>query len=103
VVKVVGVTRVPNYPGEVQVRYLRRAPTAEDPDTYFIRQEYEGSTLRSERDIAAKAAGETLIITAASATEFQITTSFRTRWTGEAARTGTRQFSTVKLLNRRRD
>lgn len=103
VVSVVGTTRTLKYPGELEVRYLKKARSAQDPTTCYFRQEYEAGTLRLEQEIAEDAETGKLSVLAVSARRFQILTSFGPKWTGEATRLGTRQFSTVQLLNPRRD
>jgi hypothetical protein len=103
VVQVVGITRLPNYGGLLEIRYVKKARSPEDPTVCYFRREFEGGVLRSEEDIAEKVDSEQLTVVAADPRVFRISTSFSPKWTGERARAGTRQFSTVTLLNRRSD
>lgn len=105
-VVVVGTTRVPKYPGQLEVRYLKKARSAQDPTLCYFRQEYDGGatpTLRSQMEIAEKVEMEKLTVVATNQRQFSIITSFSPRWSGEAKRAGTVQFSAVSLLNPRRD
>jgi hypothetical protein len=103
VVTTVSSTRLPKYPGEVEVRYLKKARSAQDPTISYFRQEYEAGTLRLERDIAEKVNNQSLVIQAVDERRFRIFTSFAPKWSGEANRTGTRQYAAIQLLNKRRD
>jgi hypothetical protein len=104
VVEVFGVTRVPKYPGTIQVRYLRRNRSASDPTVCFYRQEYEGGTMRKEQEIAENVATAMVrLVTPDTHQAFQVTSDFSSPWTGEAARKAARQFVTVRLVNPRRD
>ncbi len=105
-VEVVGTSRVPKYPGKVEVRYLKKVRSAQDPTICYFRQEYDGGAtpvLRSEQEIAEKALGEKLIVAPVDPQNFRIVTSFSPRWSGEAKRAGTVQFAVISLLNKRRD
>lgn len=103
VVEVNGTRRGPKYPGLLEVRYVKKARSAQDPTICYFRQEYEGTTLRSERDVAENVDSAQLTIQAVTPRTFRILTSFASKWSLEAARLGTRQYSTVHLLNQRRD
>lgn len=103
VVEIFGVTRTAKYPGSIEVRYLRKARSASDPTICFFRQEYEGATLRLEQEIAEKTESAKLNIVAVEKQAFQIRSDFASKWSGEAGRTGARQYVTVKLFNKRRD
>ncbi|HET6406604.1 MAG TPA: hypothetical protein VFG14_01895, partial [Chthoniobacteraceae bacterium] len=103
VVKVEGIKRVPNYPASIEVRYLKKARSGADATLCYFREEYEGTTLRRSDEIADRAADERVQIRVINTEQFQISSSFASRWTGEAAREGTRQFSTVSIQNFRTD
>jgi hypothetical protein len=106
VVAVVGSMRVPNYSGELEIRYLKRSRSVQDPTICYFRQEYDGGAtpvLRSEMEIAEKADSTRLTITALTRSDFRVVTSFSPRRLGEARRGGTLQASVVKLSNARRD
>lgn len=103
VVEVIGTKRGAKYPSLLEVRYVKKARSATDSTICYFRQEYEGSTLRSERDIAEKVDNANLTVLAVDPRRFRILSSFASKWSLEAARAGTRQFSTVQLLNQRRD
>jgi hypothetical protein len=104
-VEIVGTTRVPRFPGKLEVRYLRRARSAQDATLCYFRQEYDGSpgVLRSEQEIAEKVQTEKVTIQALAPQRFRVVTSFTPRWSGEAKRAGTVQFAQVTILNPRRD
>jgi hypothetical protein len=87
----------------LEIRYIKKARSVSDPTLCYFRREFEGGVLRSEEDIAEKAVSERLVIIAVDPTVFRLSASFSPRWTGEQARPGTRQFSTVALLNKRAD
>jgi hypothetical protein len=106
VVAVIGTVRVPTYSGELEIRYLRKARSAQDPTLCYFRQEYDGGAtpvLRSEEEIAERAESVRLSITALNRSQFRVLTSFSPKWSGEPRRAGTLQASVVKLLNARRD
>jgi hypothetical protein len=106
VVAVIGTMRVPNYPGELEVRYLKRARSTQDPTICYFRQEYDGGAtpvLRSEAEVSEKADSARLSITALTRSQFRIVTSFSPKRLGESRRAGTIQTSVVKLSNTRRD
>lgn len=106
VVAVIGTIRVPKYPGELEIRYLKKARSAQDRTVCYFRQEYDGGStpvLRSEEEIAEKATSIRLSITALNRTRFRVLASFAPKWSGEPRRPGTIQASVVKLLNTRRD
>jgi hypothetical protein len=106
VVAVIGTVRAPTYPGELEIRYLKKARSNQDPTVCYFRQEYDGGTtpvLRSETEVAEKADSLRLSITSLSTTRFRVLTTFSPKWTGEPRRAGTLQASVVKLLNPRRD
>ena len=106
VVAVIGTIRVPNYSGELEIRYLKRARSIQDTTICYFRQEYDGGAtpvLRSEAEIAEKADSTRLTITALARSSFRVVTSFSPRRLGEARRGGTLQASVVKLPNTRRD
>lgn len=106
VVALVGATRVPKYPGELEVRYFKQARSVQDPTQCYFREEYDGGAipvLRSRREIAQRAAAVRVTVTALNPSRFRILTSFSPEWSGEAKRMGTLQASTVKLFNFRRD
>ena len=103
VVEVIGTKRGPKYPSLLEVRYVKKARSAQDPTICYFRQEYEGGTLRAERDIAENVDSARLTVQAVLPRSFRILSSFASKWSFEAARAGTRQFSTVQLLNQRRD
>jgi prepilin-type N-terminal cleavage/methylation domain-containing protein len=103
IITVVGSSRLPKYPGFLEIRYLKKARSPQDATLCFFRQEYEGSTLRLEREIADKVESSTLTIVPVEDDKFQIVGRFSPKWASDAARDATRQFSTVKLPNRRRD
>lgn len=103
VVDVVGTWRGPKYPSLLEVRYVKKPRSAQDPTICFFRQEYEGTTLRSERDIAENVDTARLTIQAVDPRRFRVLSSFASKWSHEAARAGSRQFSTVQLFNQRRD
>jgi hypothetical protein len=102
IVKVVGVTRVPNYLGSLQIRYLRNRRAA-DQVLCFYRNEYEGGTLRRTEEIAERVDPMKIRITAVAPRRFQVSGNFSTRWTGENARNASAQFCTVALENYRTD
>ena len=99
-------TRLPRYPGEVEIRYVKKPRSVQDSTICYFRQEWDGGAipvLRSEHEIAEKVEGEQLTILAVDQSRFRLIASFAPRWSGEATRAGTRQFVTVSLLNKRRD
>jgi type II secretory pathway component PulJ len=102
IVKVVGVTRVPNYLGSVQIRYLKRRRAA-DQALCFYRIEYEGTTPRRTDEIAERVDPMNIRITAVAPRRFQVSGNFSSRWTGENARNASAQFCTVALENYRTD
>ena len=106
VVGVVGITRYPKYPGELEIRYIKKARSPQDPTVCYFRREYEGGAamvLRSDVDIAEKVANQRLIITALSKERFRIITNFKPQWSTESRRAGTQQIASVKLSNFRKD
>lgn len=105
VVVVVGVTRRPKYTGTLEVRYLKKARSASDSMVCMFRMEYENGTLRRADEISDRADSQTVTVNAVGLTmkKFQITSSFKSYWSGEAARKASRQFSTVYLENTRTD
>jgi hypothetical protein len=103
IVKIDGITRIPNYPSTLEVRYVKRARGGGDPTVCFFRLEYEGGTLRKTEEIAERAEGERIRVVATEPKIFQITTSFNSYWSGEKYRDASRQFSTVYLQNYRTD
>jgi len=106
IVAVVGTTRVPRYPGELEIRYVKKARSAQDPTVCYFRREFDGGAamiLRSEIDIAEKVTNENLTISSLDLKRFRIITNFRPQWTGEARRSATQQIATVKVLNIRKD
>jgi type II secretory pathway component PulJ len=102
IVKVVGVTRVPNYLGSLQIRYLKKRRAA-DQALCFYRMEYEGTTLRRTDEIAEKAEAMNIRISTVHPRRFQVSGNFSTRWSGENARKASAQFCTVALENYRTD
>ena len=102
IVKIDGITRVPNYPTTIEVRYVKK-PRSGDNTVCFFRMEYEGTTLRRTDEVAEKADGEKVRVVAVEPKIFQLSTSFSSYWTGEKYRDASRQFSTVFLQNYRTD
>jgi hypothetical protein len=88
--------------GNVQVVYLKKARSMDGTLCYY-RQEYEGTTLRREDEIAEFGQDEQLIIVAVDSKDFQVGTSFASLVTGETFRAGSQQFSTVSIVNTRTD
>lgn len=103
IVRIDGVTRVPNYPSTLEIRYTKRARSASDPTVCIFRTEIEGGTVRLTEDIAEKVESQTVNVRAFGLHIIQITSSFASKWTGEKYRDGSKQFSTVYLENYRSD
>lgn len=103
VVTLQGVARLPNYPGEVEVRYSKKRRLPFVPTLSVYRETYEGGVLQSSEEIAEEANTKTVAVAAIQPRTFQVITSFRSKWSDEGSMAGTRQFATVKLLNPRRD
>jgi prepilin-type N-terminal cleavage/methylation domain-containing protein len=106
VVAIVGTVRTPKYPSELEVRYVKKARSAQDPTLCYFRREYEGGAamiLRSDVDIAQNATNEKLTISALDLKRFRIITNFKPKWSGDSRRAGTQQIATVKVLNIRKD
>lgn len=103
IVRIDGVTRVPNYPSTLEVRYTKRARSASDPTVCIFRTEIEGGAVRLTEDIAEKVESQTVRINAVGLHLIQITSSFASKWSGEKYRNNSKQFSTVYLENYRSD
>jgi hypothetical protein len=106
VVNVVGTTRVPKYPGLVEVRYVKKVRSPQDPTMCYFRREYTGGAamvLSSDAEVAENVSTQTLTVSALDPKRFRIITNFRPKWSGEARRAGTQQIATVKVLNMRMD
>jgi prepilin-type N-terminal cleavage/methylation domain-containing protein len=106
VVGVTGTIRVPKYPALLEIRYIKKARSVQDPTMCYFRREYEGGaamTLRSDVDIAQNVTNEKLTVTAVDLKRFRLFTTFRPKWSGETRRAATQQIATVKVLNTRQD
>jgi hypothetical protein len=104
VVQIIGVTRFPKYPGTpLEIRYSKRARSATDPTICYFRTEFEGGIARQTEEIAENAEGLNVRIRGRQLKEFQIITSFSSKWSGEKYRDGSRQFTSVFLENFRTD
>jgi hypothetical protein len=103
VVEIIGTRRTARYPGNMEVRYLRKARSGSDPVSCIFRQEYESGTLVNEQEIAERVESAKLTIVSIEKQTFRITCNFASKWTGEASRIGARQFVTVQLFNFRKD
>jgi hypothetical protein len=101
IVKIDGITRIPNYPTMLEVRYVKKKRA--DGVVCFFRTEFEGATARNTEEITEKAQGEKVRVTAVDPKVFQISTSYDSLWSGEKYRNSSRQFSTVFLQNYRTD
>jgi hypothetical protein len=103
IVKIDGITRIPNYPSQLEIRYQKRARATGDPTVCFFRMEFEGGTLRRTNEIAEKAESMKVRVVAVDPWDFQVSSSFASKWSGEKYRDASRQFTTVSLQNHRTD
>lgn len=109
-VRIDGITRVPQYkgpsgsrPDTLEVRYVKRARSTSDPVICFFRTEIENGTIKQTEEIAEKVEGLNIKVTGKSLYYMRLESSFSSRWTGEKYREASRQFITVGLENYRTD
>jgi hypothetical protein len=103
IVKLDGITRIANYPGTLEVRYVKKPRSATDGTLCYFRMEYEGTNLRRTDEIAQRADSLTIRVVAVDPRVFQISSSFSSYWSGETYRQNSAQFSSVTLENHRTD